>query len=222
MSTIYRHTGISESTIALPEEPIFDYVALVSALSDYARPRDRITRLLRQGTIVRLKKGLYCHAGAVESGALNREVVANLLYGPSYVSLVSALSIHGMIPEAVYNVTSVTTGKAKRFDTPYGFFAYRAVPAAYYWRGVELRRSASFSSFLLATPEKALADTAFFAAGITSAEAAHHFLIDDMRIDESALRSLDLSLFEWIAAGAKKPALARCAEALREIQGARA
>jgi hypothetical protein len=220
MSTIYRHTGSSRSTIALPETPIFDYVALVSSLSNYGRPRDRITRLLRQGSIVRLKKGLYCHAGAMESGALNREVVANLLYGPSYVSLVSALSIHGMIPEAVHNVTSVTTGKAKRFETAYGVFAYRALPAAYYWRGVELRRSSSFSSFLLATPEKALADTAFFTTGITSLDEAHHFLIDDMRIDEGALRSLDLPLFEWIAAGARKPALAGCAKALREIQGA--
>lgn len=204
----------------MPEEPIFDYVALVSALSDYARPRDRITRLLRQHRIVRLKKGLYCHAGAVESGVLEREVIANLLYGPSYVSLASALSIHGMIPEAVYNVTSVTTGKAKRFETPYGVFAYRALPAAYYWRGVELRRSASFSSFLLATPEKALADTAFFAGGITSVEAAHHFLMDDMRIDESALHSLDVGFFERLAAIADKPSLARCAEALRAIGGA--
>lgn len=218
MSTIYRHIGTGSAKASLPKEQIFDYVALVSALSQYARPRDRITRLLRQGTIVRLKKGLYCHGGAVESGALRKETIANLLYGPSYVSLQSALGHYGMIPEAVHNVTSVTTGKAKRFSTPYGLFAYRAVPSSYYWRGVELQGSSESSAFLMATPEKALADTAYFAAGVTSVDAAREFLLFDMRIDESALLSLDVFFFEWIAGEARKPALARCAEVIRQLQ----
>ena len=36
----------------------FDYPALMSALSAYANPRDKVTALLRKGVIVRVKKGL--------------------------------------------------------------------------------------------------------------------------------------------------------------------
>ena len=53
---------------------------------------------------------------------LRRELVANPVYGPSNVSLQTALSAYGMIPEAVPHVTSVTTGKAKRYATELGTY----------------------------------------------------------------------------------------------------
>ena len=38
---------------------VFDYQILLDALSGYSKPRDKITRLLVSGVIVRVKKGLY-------------------------------------------------------------------------------------------------------------------------------------------------------------------
>ena len=217
MSTILRHTGIETGGTRLPAQPIFDYVALTAALGNYKRPRDRITRLLRSGGILRLKKGLYCHAGAIETGALRKELIGNLLYGPSYVSLQTALAIHRLIPEYVHHVTSVTTAKAKRYITPVGAFVYRSVPVSYYWRGVELTGAAPFTAYLRATAEKALADTVYFSTGIESVADAGTFLLADLRIETESLRSLDAALFAEIAQVAGKRSLLRVAELLREV-----
>ena len=86
----------------------FDYLALLNALKDYARPRDRITLLLRQGEIVRVKKGIYVFGEGSRLRPFSPEVLANRLFGPSYVSLESALWRHGLIPERPEAVTAGT------------------------------------------------------------------------------------------------------------------
>ena len=219
MSTIPRHTGIASRPESIPTEPLFDYVAVSEALSRYKRPRDRITRLIRNGEIIRIKKGLYCRPDALSAGLLRRGVIANLLYGPSYVSLQTALSAHGMIPEAVEHMTSITIGKAKRYDTPVGTYVYRAVPAAYYWRGVRFVGDDPFARYLCASPEKALADIVYFTPGLETDRALRAFLFEDMRIDEDALSGLDGDAFAHIAAGADKQSLRACGRLIREVSG---
>ena len=76
---------------------VFDYQVLLDVLAEYRKPRDRITRLLAGGVIVRVKKGLYCFGEPFRRESLSREYLANLIYGPSYVSLEYALSHHGLI-----------------------------------------------------------------------------------------------------------------------------
>lgn len=66
---------------------VFDYATLVSALSGYRKPRDRITKLLASGNVIRIKKGLYCFGQDMKNEPLSCEYLANLIYGPSYVSL---------------------------------------------------------------------------------------------------------------------------------------
>ena len=61
----------------------FDYLALLNALREYARPRDRITLLLRRGEIVRVKKGIYVFGERHAARPFSRELLANLIYGPS-------------------------------------------------------------------------------------------------------------------------------------------
>ena len=79
----------------------FDYSALMSTLSGYANPRDKVTSLLRRGVIVRVKKGLHVFGDADRRRPYSRELLANLIYGPSFVSLDYALAFHGLIPERV-------------------------------------------------------------------------------------------------------------------------
>jgi len=81
----------------------FDYQALSDCLKDYARPRDRISDLIKSGVIVRVKKGLYIFGSDYSRGPYSRELLANLMYGPSYVSLDYALGYYALIPERVEN-----------------------------------------------------------------------------------------------------------------------
>jgi len=136
----------------------FDYLALLNALREYARPRDRITALLRRGEIVRVKKGIYVFGEGSGARPFSREVLANLLFGPSYLSLDSALYHHGLIPERPAAVTSVACGRPRRFSTPVGLFIYRPLSLVAYRIGIDQALSATGRPFLIATPEKALAD----------------------------------------------------------------
>jgi hypothetical protein len=110
------------------EHEAFDYQTLMVSLRDYARPRDKISDLLRKGFILRVKKGLYVFGDEYRRRPFSREILANLIYGPSYVSLDFALQHHGLIPERVEALTSVTTGRSRSFFTPVGLFTYRKIP----------------------------------------------------------------------------------------------
>lgn len=110
----------------------FDYQALLDSLKTYEWPRDKITSLLRQGIIIRVKKGIYIFGRKYARRPFSREILANMIYGPSYVSLDYALHYHGLIPERVEAVTSITCGRGRRFSTPIGLFIYRMVPMRAY------------------------------------------------------------------------------------------
>ena len=83
--------------------------------------------------------------------------VANRIYAPSYISLHSALSFYGMIPEEVVQLTSVTTLKTARFENDFGTFHYQNVKTPFYF-GFEIKTIQSGRGLLFATPEKALLD----------------------------------------------------------------
>ena len=76
----------------------FDYQALSNALKDYAQIRSKIQQLLKTGAIIRIKKGLYVFGPELTQGLISKELLANWIYGPSYLSLEYALSFHHMIP----------------------------------------------------------------------------------------------------------------------------
>jgi hypothetical protein len=84
--------------IQLPAE--FDYNLLLHALRDYKKPRDKIRGLTRDKDIIRVKKGLYV-LGNDYNKPYNRFVLANLIYGPSYITGQTALAFWNMIPERV-------------------------------------------------------------------------------------------------------------------------
>lgn len=81
---------------------------------------------------------------------------ANAIYGPSCVSLESALSIHGFIPEGVFQITSCTTRKTNRFETPIGTFTYRNIKPALFF-GYQLRQW-NGHRYAVAGPEKTIID----------------------------------------------------------------
>ena len=179
---------------------VFDYQVLLDTLAGYRKPRDRITRLLASGAIMRVKKGLYCFGEAFRREPLSREYLANLIYGPSYVSLEYALSHHGLIPERVETVTSVTTRRSRDFDTPFGTFSYRMLTGPRYAVGAILE-TVGKTSFLVASPEKALTDKVWTDKRFSGLRLSDYdaYLSDDLRIDREALSRFDCSRLQVIA-----------------------
>lgn len=117
-----------------------------------------VKRAIAGGQIIHIRRGLYCLAPKYQKKKLNLYALAEHLYGPSYVSLESALSWHGWIPEAVYTLTSASLGKSKEFKTPLGAFSYNRVPQNVFYAGVERLTDEAGDAFLMAQPIKALAD----------------------------------------------------------------
>jgi hypothetical protein len=171
---------------------VLDYQQLVSFLRDYAKPRDRISVLMATGDLIRLRKGLYVFGERYRRAPISRELLANLIYGPSYVSLDYALSHYGMIPERVENVTSVTMGENRRFNTPFGVFTYRPLPPRRYAPGVR-REGEGDSRYLMASPEKALVDKVWTDKRFSPANLIDFdtYLFKDLRLDEERLSALD-------------------------------
>jgi predicted transcriptional regulator of viral defense system len=184
----------------IPQEE-FDYQALLDALSGYSRPRAKITALLRNGVIVRVKKGLYVFGKEERRKPLCPELLANLIYGPSCVSLEYALAWHALIPERVETVTSVTCGRSKAFDTPLGRFIYRRIPMMVFPVGVDRVETGDGRAFLIATPEKALADVlvADRRGAIRSRREMTAYLRESWRIEESSLNEMNRDLLEELA-----------------------
>ncbi|MBF8259573.1 MAG: hypothetical protein HW377_1947 [Actinobacteria bacterium] len=179
----------------------FDYQGLLDALSVYSRPRAKITALLRNGVIVRVKKGLYVFGSEERRKPLCPELLANLVYGPSCVSLEYALAWHALIPERVETVTSVTCGRSRAFDTPVGRFLYRSVPMRVFPVGVDRVETDDGRAFLIATPEKALADVlvADRRGLIRSRREMSAYLAESWRIEESRLKDMNRNLLEELA-----------------------
>jgi hypothetical protein len=198
----------------------FDYQTLLDVLQDYDRPRDKISDLLRKGVIIRVKKGLYVLGDGYRSRPFSRELLANLIYGPSYVSLDSALQYHGLIPEHVEAVASVTTGRSRAFDTPVGRFTYRQIPLAAFHIGMSRVEESPGKAFLVAVAEKALADKIFDERNIGAASPGRmmSYLLDNLRLDQTGLMQLDPRLVREIAGRYRSRKLKILAEALERIR----
>ncbi len=172
----------------------FDYPQLVSSLSDYSAVNQKINELLKSEDILRVKKGLYVFGPEYRQNPICKESLANLIYGPSCISLEYALSFHGLIPERVETITSVTPKRDKEFNTPLGRFTYRYLAADKYPHEIELHWIDSHHPILIASPEKALCD--YFVLNkvptLQNQNAAKAFLEEDLRIDQDYWDRFDL------------------------------
>lgn len=112
----------------------------------------KIQRLESNGILQRLIKGKYLYL----LKDVNDFTMANFLYQPSYVSLESAMSIHGIITGIVYQTTSITIKKTNEITVGEKEYSYSHISNKLFW-GWEKE-----SDILLATPEKAFLDYLYF------------------------------------------------------------
>jgi len=159
---------------------------LLLELSDYGTPKTRIQRMVKNGILVKIRRGLYETDPNVPAYLL-----AGVVYSPSYISFSYALSHYGLIPERVEICTSATFGKNrnKMFQTPFGTFSYRDIPKEAYPHGVCWNQEGNYS-YLIASPEKALCDMLYIKPTVRSLGTLQEMLFDDLRIDEEAFARL--------------------------------
>lgn len=172
---------------------VVKHSTLLSVLSDYQAPNFKIHRWLDDGQLISLKRGLYAVPGLSAGISVSVPLVANHLYGPSYVSMEFMLSHYGIIPERVFQITSVTTRRGKRFENDLGRFSYQHVPAAYYALGIDYVKASERVGYMVASREKALCDWLALTPNIKiySTKGLRVLLLDDMRMDEDILSELD-------------------------------
>ncbi len=193
---------------------------LVSLFREYKRPNDKIHELLNKGILEPVKKGLYVPGFLLGIPRPEPFLLANHILGPSYVSLESALSYHGLIPELTHGVSSVTTKASRNYGTPMGLFSYIRLPLPYYSFGIRQVQLAEKQFVLIATPEKALFDKVVTTSGVVlrSAVNAGDYLQYDLRIDKETLMKMDTnSMQNWLADAPKKDSLYQLIKAIERL-----
>lgn len=156
-----------------------------------------ISNLVDTNQLIRIKRGVYIVSPDISGMPINSMIIANSLYGPSYVSFSSALNYYGLIDDLSQGTYSATTKRDKQYLTPVGRFEYVSLPAFYYAIGIK-QIITNDSSFLIATPEKALCDTIVNSVGLNlrSQKEALTYLEEDLRFDMDELKSLDISILQ--------------------------
>jgi predicted transcriptional regulator of viral defense system len=183
---------------------------VMDVLSPYGRPNDKISEMIRSGELVSLRRGLYVPGPELDLPIPDRFLIANHLRGPSYISLESALSYWGLIPERVYEISSVTTKTSKIYQNSLGRFSFQYLGTPYYSFGIRSVRLTEFQTAMIASPEKALCDKIIVTSGVQlrSISQTMDFLLEDLRIDEAQLRQLDASAIEtWVIDSPKRNSL---------------
>lgn len=113
-------------------------------------------RNVKQGNIIKLRRGLYVFKGEY----VNEMLVANKVYEPSYISFEYALMFYNIIPETVYSITSATTRVTKEFlieNIAYSYYRIKKGAFTGY-----TKKYFNGQMALIAEPEKAFVDYLYF------------------------------------------------------------
>lgn len=168
------------------------------AFAEYKSIKDKIAALEQSGFLIRLKRGLFVVAPIVHNQVFSKELIANHIYGTSYISLQSALSFYGLIPERVHTVCSISIKRSRSFQTPIGNFDYSSVPTSYFSIGLRQEIINNEYAFLIASPEKALCDMIVQTSGLKlqSIKAMRTYLEKDLRVDLSMIEHYDIEIIK--------------------------
>ena len=178
----------------------------IAACFDYlASPSEKIRALEKDGQLIRLKRGLYVVSPQESGLLLSHNLIGNMLYGPSYVSMLTALRDYGLIPERVEVIQSMTTHLTVSFENKVGRFEYLHCAKEYYPIGITQRQEEGVT-YLIATPEKALCDYIISTPRLPLRfiKDTHMFLEEDLRLDMDAFMEMDVNIFKQCAAVSKK------------------
>lgn len=143
--------------------------------------RNNLTRWIKKGLLVRLRQEYFAFPEYLRRPDF-AQYIANRIYRPSYISLHTALSFYGLIPEAVVQITSVSTLKTATFRNPFGEYSYKSIKSGLMF-GYEPRPIADGRTLLFATPEKALLDLLYLYPFYDKEEE-----LEQLRLDEDYMQ----------------------------------
>lgn len=144
-----------------------------------------LTYHLKKKNLVRHRRGLYSLSPKKGmSYGFSKFQLANKLILHSFISFESALSHHGLIPEAVYEITSACLSKNKTFENSLGKFSFSYSPIDPFYLGVE---KDEITKAKIANPIRALFDLIYvrrkFFENVENLE-------NDLRIDLFELKNI--------------------------------
>jgi predicted transcriptional regulator of viral defense system len=172
---------------------------------------NNLTRWVQQGWLIRLRQGWYTFP-EYSSHPDYSLWFANRIYAPSYISLHTALSFYGMIPEAVVRINSVTSLKTASFRNPAGEYTYQTIRENLMF-GYDLKPMADGHHLRMASPEKALLDLLYLYPEYNTPEA-----MEGLRLDEDFLaHELNKELFREVLKRMDTQALAKRVQLLSHI-----
>lgn len=163
---------------------------LLEEYQSYKGPDQKIIREINNGKYIKITKGIY-ETDPDTPGYL----LANAIYGPSYLSFDFALSYHGLIPEAVYTYTSATfqKKKEKKYHTFFGNYTYRDIPPKAFPYEIVIVEENNYI-YKIASAEKALCDKLYTMNPVNTKKEIVSLLFEDLRIDEIEFAKLDKNI----------------------------
>ncbi len=197
----------------LGDEPIFDSGILMVGQVDPGYVQRQLSGWTRSGKLVQLRRGLYAVAKPYRKVEPHPFVIANRLVRGSYVSLETALSFHGLIPEfGPGTVVSVTLARPTLVTNPLGRYQYHHLHSSLF-RGYCRTDVGQGQTALVATPTKALVDLLYLRSGSDDREYLRHLRLQDTD-------RIDLAEFERLWVDSQPGKRRRILEELRSIVAA--
>lgn len=154
-----------------------------------------IYRAMQANYLTRLKRGLYLVTQKIRSDIPDTKEIAQVIYGPSYISFETSLSFHSWIPEGVTVLTCACSKRGKEFNTPLGPITYERVPKDFFFLGIKFYKTPT-SSYMMAKPWRALADL-IYTRHLDWPSLAH--ITKDLRIETEDLQDSDLVMLEELS-----------------------
>jgi len=142
----------------------------------------QLSRMVARKNLIRLKRGLYAFPENLDNRT-SEFVLAQILYEPSYISLETALNVHGIIPDVPQNVTSISPTTTKKIQTSIGTFLYSKIQNSLYFGYEKIKDANTLYYYNMATAEKAFLDYIYVRKIKTT---------EDLRVDKSQLKSSKL------------------------------
>lgn len=142
---------------------------------------NNFTRWVERRLLVKLRQGYYAFPEYLRERDFSF-YISNRIYRPSYISLHTALAFYGMIPEAVTQITGVSTLKTAEFKNDFGFYEYKKIREGLFF-GYDLKLFGE-RNIQFATPEKALLDLLYLYPFYSSPEDFRELRLDEYFMQE--------------------------------------
>jgi len=147
--------------------------------------KNNLTRWVKQNLLIKLRQGFYAFPEYLTQRDFSW-YLSNRIYKPSYVSLHTALSFYGIIPEAVTKITAVSSLKTAEFENAFGVYSYQKIRSELMF-GYDLKPFGN-RNILFASPEKAILDLLYLYPFYNSVNE-----LEELRFDEDFMGN-DLNL----------------------------